>query len=511
MGIVNKVVGVYKRYGFMGFCTKLDEKLKSPVRDYGKRVAEFLPTEEELKAQREHHFPVEPFISIVVPAYETKEIFLNELLESLENQTYDRWELCIADGSKGDRVERVIRERIERYKKEGRESRICYERLKTNNGISENTNAGLKLVTGSYVGFMDHDDVLEKNALYEVVRVINSFSDADVIYSDEDKVSADLKQYTQPHFKPDFNLELLRDNNYICHFLVVSKPLLEKIGGFRREFDGSQDYDFILRATEKAKKVCHIPKILYHWRMHAASTAGDSDSKEYTFDAGKLAVEEHLRRLGIPASVEKRIEVGCFHVKYERTGEGKEEDAILLLPEGVRPLGDDWKEEFLSYLAQERVGIVGGKTLGKDGKLRQNGYTFAADGSIRPLFAGLPSKFKGYCRRAVLAQEVSAVSFEFAMVKKEAYDKVGGWDESLPHPYREMDFCLRLKEAGYTVIQTPYAQALVEKEPDFGEVRGKAAEAAAKESLQGYLEERDFTYDSCYNPNFAGTGKTFAI
>lgn len=139
-----------------------------------------------------------------------------------------------------DQVERVIKERIRQYEDAGCRYKIRYERLKENNGISENTNEGLKLVTGSYVGFMDHDDVLERNALFEVVNVINTFPDADVIYSDEDKVSHDLTRHTQPHFKPDFNLELLRDNNYICHFLVVSRPLLADIGGFRKEYDGSQ-------------------------------------------------------------------------------------------------------------------------------------------------------------------------------------------------------------------------------------------------------------------------------
>ena len=181
----------------------------------------------------------------------------------------------------------------------------------------------------------------------------------------------------------------------------------------------------------------------------------------------------------------------------------------MCLPEGVHPLDDDWKEEFFSYLSQERVGIVGGKTFGKNGKIRQNGYTCDSYGNIRPLFAGLPSKFKGYCRRAVLAQEVEAVAFEFAMIKKEAYDKIGGWDESLPHPYREMDFCLRLRKAGYAVIQTPYAQAIVEKEPDFKKNCGKEDEA--KERLRGWMEKEGFVYDPCYNPNFAGEGKTFAI
>ena len=215
MGIVSKTVGVYKRYGLKGFCTKLNEKISSPMRTYGKRVAEFLPTEEELGAQREHRFLVEPCISIVVPAYETNEQFLKELLASLEGQSYDNWELCIADGSRTDQVERVIKERIRQYEDAGCRYKIRYERLKENNGISENTNEGLKLVTGSYVGFMDHDDVLERNALFEVVNVLNTFPDADVIYSDEDKVSHDLVRHTQPHFKPDFNLELLRDSNYI--------------------------------------------------------------------------------------------------------------------------------------------------------------------------------------------------------------------------------------------------------------------------------------------------------
>lgn len=517
MGIVSKTIGVYKRYGLKGFCTKLNEKISSPMRDYGRRVTEFLPTEEELHMQREQRFLVEPSISIVVPAYETNELFLNQLLESLEAQSYDNWELCIADGSSTDRVERIIREREERYRESGHRYRICYERLKENNGISENTNEGLKLVTGSYVGFMDHDDVLEKNALYEVVKMLNTFPDADVIYSDEDKVSYDLKHHTQPHFKPDFNLELLRDNNYICHFLVVSRPLLAEIGGFRKEFDGSQDYDFVLRATEKAKRICHIPKILYHWRMHAASTAGDSDSKEYTFDAGKRALESHFARLGIAAEVKKRIEVGCFQINYEKKPGAREEDYILLLPDGVRPLDPAWKDELLSYCMQDRVGIVGGKTIGKNKKVRQNGYICEKDGEVRTLFAGLPEKYKGYCRRAVLTQEVGAVSFAFAVIKKEAFDRVGGVNTKLPHPYQEMDFCIRLRKAGYAVVQASAVEAVVEKEPDYCKICGKTNKTGglsvseAKEHLQKYMEQDEIYYDASYNPNFAETGRTFAL
>lgn len=511
MGIVSKAVGVYKRYGLSGFIIKLNEKIQSPMRSYSKRAADFLPTEEELEKQRAYTFPVEPVISIVVPAYETKEEFLNQLLASLEKQSYDNWELCIADGSTSDAVENVIRKKQECYSRESRRYRIQYQRLKENNGISENTNEGLKLVTGSYVGFMDHDDVLELNALYEVVKVINDFPDVDVIYSDEDKVSYDLGRHTQPHFKTDFNLELLRDNNYICHFLVVSKSLLEQVKGFRKEFDGSQDYDFILRCVEQAKQVKHIPKILYHWRMHSASTAGDSDSKTYTFDAGQRAVAEHLKRMQIPAEVEKRIEVGCFHVKYKPKIPYRKEEYILMMPEGVVPVSDGWEEEFYSYLSQERVGIVGGKTFDKNGKVRQNGLIFSADGTIYPAFHGLNSKYKGYCRRAVLAQEVSAVSFEFAMIKKEAYEKAGGFRMELPHPYREMDFCLRLRKAGYAVVLDPYAQAVVEKELRLEEDESMLSPYDAKEELKKKLEQENYDYDPCYNPNFSGSERTFTI
>lgn len=522
MGLINKALGVYKRYGFFGFITKLNEKIQSPMRSYGKNVAAFLPTKAELEEEKACHFLIEPCISIVVPAYETKPEFLNQLIDSLEEQSYDNWELCIADASTSDVVEHVIKERVEKYARTDKRYWIQYKRLAKNGGISENTNEGLKLVTGSYVGFMDHDDILEKNALYEVVACINHFPEADVLYSDEDKVSYDLKRHTQPHFKPDFNLELLRDNNYICHFLVISKTLLEKVGGFRKEFDGSQDYDFILRCVERAKQIKHIPKILYHWRMHAASTAGDSDSKTYTFDAGQRALEEHFKRLGIRTEVEKRIEVGCFHVKYLAEKPYCEDEYLVLLPEGVVPCDENWKKEFYSYCSQERVGIVAGKTFDKNGKVRQNGYVFDLEANMRPAFCGLNKKYKGYCRRAVLAQEMGAVSFEFAMIKKEAYDKVGGFDTSLPHPYMELDFCLRLRKAGYAVIQTPYATAIVEKEPDFVKLGGQVTknvkeepvlltENQAKEQIHSFLINEGYAYDIAYNPNFSEEGETFQL
>jgi len=508
MGITKKVLGVYKRYGFRGFCTKLSEKINAPVRSYTKKVEEFLPTSEELLKQCQTNFTYQPYVSIVVPAYETKPEFLEELFLSIQNQTYQKIELCIADASKTNQVEIVVEKIKNQWKQSNPLLRLQYMRLEENRGISLNTNAGLKLVTGDYIGFMDHDDVLAKNALYEVVSVINQQKEAQLIYSDEDKVSYDLKKHTQPHFKPDFNLELIQDNNYICHFLVISKELLAKVKGFREEYDGSQDYDFVLRCIEETEQIRHIPKILYHWRMHSASTAGDSDSKTYTFDAGQKALQAHFLRQGIKAEVTKRIEVGCFYIKYQLPENFQKQDYFLSKSDNVIPVTKDWEKELHSYCAQENVGIVGTKLITGNHKIKQNGLLFLEDGTILESFKGLPKDYKGYVRRAVLAQDLNAVSLDFAMIKKEAYDKVGGIDETLPYPYRDLDFCLKLKKAGYRIVQNSFVEGLEQ-----GEDKKLRNEDTKKSKQIVFEKHKDILEgkDGFYNPNFSHNMKTFSI
>ena len=197
---------------------------------------------------------------------------------------------------------------------------IKYKILPKNRGISGNTNGALELATGEYVGLLDHDDALAINALYEVVNALQE-TDYDVIYTDEDMTSYDMKVHKDPKFKPDFSMDLLCSHNYITHFFVVKTEIIKKIGGFRSEFDGSQDYDLIFRCVEEAKQIKHIPKILYYWRMHENSVAGNPASKMYAYEAGKRAIEEHFKRTGVSAKVEHTELWGMYHVIYDTPGD----------------------------------------------------------------------------------------------------------------------------------------------------------------------------------------------
>ena len=215
------------------------------------------------------------------------------------------------------------------------DSRIRYQILDENLGIAGNSNAALELATGEYVGLLDHDDILEKHALYEVVKALNEDPDTDMLYSDEDKVSMDLRVYFDAHLKPDFNLDLLRSNNYICHFFVARKELLDELGGFLPDYDGAQDYDLILRCSERARKICHIPRILYHWRTHQFSTSENPESKMYCYTSGKLALEAHLKRMGLNADVSLIGDhLGYYRVKYRVTGKPK---ISILIPNKDQP------------------------------------------------------------------------------------------------------------------------------------------------------------------------------
>ena len=265
-----------------------------------------------LRRQKHASFAQKPLISIVIPLYCTPLPYLKELIESVRRQSYENWQLCLADGSPDDKAKEFLEKHY------GREKRIVYQKLEENGGISVNTNAAAELAKGEYLMFCDHDDTLEPDALYEIVKAIND-TDADVIYTDEDKVSMDGQHYFDPNFKPDFNLFRLRENNYICHIFVVRKSLTGETGMLRSEFDGAQDFDFILRCCEKAKKITHIPRVLYHWRCHMDSTAADPSSKAYAYEAGRKAIREHYQRMGIDAKVDMTERPGWYrsHIKIQ--------------------------------------------------------------------------------------------------------------------------------------------------------------------------------------------------
>ena len=287
---------------------------------YGTRS---FPSAEEALRQKETVFEKNVKVSILVPLYNTPKNFLREMIDSVVNQTYQNWELCLADGS--DKEHAYVGEICQEYIKKPGGDRIVYKKLLKNEGISGNTNACYKMATGEYIGLFDHDDILHPCALYEYVKVINE-QDADYIYCDEITFkNGNINKMLTMHFKPDYAVDNLRANNYICHFSVFSRELLEGTELFRTKFDGSQDHDMILRLTDAAKKVVHVPKALYYWRSHAGSVASGIEAKTYAINAAKGAIAEHLRSHGFDnfeITSTKAFET-IFRISYEIIGNPK--------------------------------------------------------------------------------------------------------------------------------------------------------------------------------------------
>lgn len=268
--------------------------------------------EKTLNIQRNTHFSYSPKISILVATFNTKEVYLKEMIDAVVNQSYSNWELCIADGSTNDFVEKYVHEHYSSYG-----DKIKFKKLDQNYGISGNTNKAFEMATGDYITVYDHDDTLELDCFYEIVKALQEYR-YDVLYTDEDKFDDSTKMYNDPNLKPDFSEDLLRSHNYITHLFIVNKKIVDEVGYYNSEFDGSQDYDYIFRCVEKANAVYHIPRVLYHWRMHPESTAQNPESKLYCYDAGKRAIEAHYKRVGVEASVELMPKplYGFYHTTY---------------------------------------------------------------------------------------------------------------------------------------------------------------------------------------------------
>ena len=286
-----------KENGPKAFVKKLSKLNDTPDMRYHRWFLEHRVTEAELEAQCKVVFPLQPKISIVIPLYNTKLPFLKAIIDSVLYQSYGNWELCLADGSTKPEVGDYVKEHYQ-------DARIVYQKLPKNDGIAGNTNAALKMATGDFVVLSDHDDILELDALYEIVKLYNDNPKLEIIYTDEDLTEKTGKKFRSPRFKPDFNLDFLQSINYICHIFVVKKSIMDQVGGFRKEYDGAQDWDMILRCCELTEHIGHIPKILYHWRAYEESTAGNIDSKQYAIEAGRKAVADHFQRIGLQAELE---------------------------------------------------------------------------------------------------------------------------------------------------------------------------------------------------------------
>lgn len=291
---------------------QMHEILKSCTgNDYQAWIEQNEPDHKALEQQRRCQFAYEPTISLITPTFNTPIQYLIELFESVLRQTYVKWELCIADGASSDPA---VQDTLKRYAAQDR--RIKIQLLPENKGIAGNSNEALALVTGEFIGLLDHDDLLSPFALFEVIKTLNDHPEADFIYSDEDKITAEDRYRCEYFFKPDWSPDLLLSMMYTCHFTIYRRDLVEKLGGFRSRYDGSQDYDLALRVSTHTEHIYHIPKILYHWRKAATSVAGKEDAKNYTLVSQKQVLEDHLQRTGVSAEIVKGIANGRWRTQY---------------------------------------------------------------------------------------------------------------------------------------------------------------------------------------------------
>ena len=535
---VEKGIRYWKSQGAAALAEKVVTKVKN-VRQgppsYQKWIRHHLPDRNELEKQKKTSFGYRPKISFVVPLYKTPEKYLRRLTESFQEQTYSNWELCFSDGSGAQSpLTELLKELT------AKDNRIKYVSHEESLQISENTNSAIEIATGDFIAFADHDDELTPNALFECVKAINEKPQTLVIYTDEDKMSMDGHKFFQPHFKPDYNPDLLCTVNYICHLFVVSRKVIEKVGRLRSEFDGAQDYDFVLRCVEAVKdeEICHIPKILYHWRCHEDSTAENPESKLYAFEAGRRAVQAHYERTGIHAEVFKGEYLGLYRTKFirdhdplisiiipnkdhiddlKRCMESIEQKStyknyeyiivennstdsatfeyykkleaenpkvrmvywdgvfnysainnygasfakgeyLLLLNNDTEIINPDCLEELLGYCMRKDVGAVGARLYYEDDTIQHAGVVIGFGGIAGHCFVQQKRGTTGYCHRIICAQDYSAVTAACMMVKKSAFDAVGGLSEELAVAFNDIDFCMKLRKAEYLIVYNPYAE-----------------------------------------------------
>ena len=501
---------------------------------YQQYILECEPNSTELSEQPEKAkiLSIQPLISIIVPVYNTNKQMLIDMIESVRSQTYEKWELCLADGHS---QKPYVAEILKKY--EAKDKRIKVVLLKENFGIVGNSNAALNLAHGKYIALLDHDDILPKWALYTIAQAINDHQEPDILYSDEDKITFDGKERFYPHFKPEWSPDLLRSYNYITHFFVAKRSLVIRAGNFLPGYDGSQDYDLILRTTELADKIVHIPQILYHWRSHSESTAQSQGNKSYTFDAGVKALSDYLRRNGLEGEVTYNLQFGFYHINYKLTAtplvsiiipnyehlddlrrcmesifsltsyqnyeivivennsktdeifayyrelqekhgvrivtwerefnysainnyavRAAKGDVLLFLNNDTKIISPDWIEQLLQYAQRDDVGAVGAKLYYEDDTIQHGGVILGFLGIAGHSFSRLSKEDPGYMGRAMVAQNVSAVTAACLMMKKKLFEELGGFDESLEVAFNDIDLCLKIRQAGKLIVYNPYAE-----------------------------------------------------
>ncbi|MFA4956992.1 MAG: glycosyltransferase [Candidatus Methanoperedens sp.] len=511
--------------GSIGFQAFADIGVKSR---YDIWILKNEPTAQKIEQYKKEvkDFEYQPKISILTPVYNPDVAWIDSAIKSVRSQVYENWELCLADAS----TKKDVKKCLEAYAK--KDPRIKVKFLAENKGISENSNEALALVTGEYIGLLDHDDEISPDALYEVVKYLQTNRDAGMIYTDEDKI--DLKgNRRDPFFKPDWSPDTFLSCMYTCHFGVYKKKIIDEIGKFRKDFDGSQDYDIVLRVMDKTHSIHHIPKILYHWRMVPGSAASAAGAKNYAYVAAKNAITDYMKRNNIDGEVSDGFWTGSYRMKRKLLGsplvsmiivssdsdvinkcienieqatdysnyeivvinmEKQEPEVIakekvhiiqysgsyniskarnlatshargeylLFLDENVEIITNDWLNALCENTQRPQVGAVGTKLINSSNQMLHCGITLGLgkDHVAGYPLSGFPSNIPGYFGNITIVKNCSAVTAACMMLRKDVFNEVNGFDENLAVAFSDVDLCLKLREQGYLIVYTPFAELI---------------------------------------------------
>jgi glycosyltransferase involved in cell wall biosynthesis len=523
-----KALNIFQHKGWRGLWYAFEERYRLTDRElYELWLRHNILTAKDRNRIREEikMLSRKPLISILLPVYNTEEIWLRKCIDSVINQIYPHWELCISDDAS---TLTHIRRILEEYQYRDERIRVVFREV--NGHISAATNSALSMASGEYIALLDHDDELTPDALHEVASLINRRPDTDIIYSDEDKIDAQGKRHS-PFFKPDWSPDTFLSMMYTCHLGVYRTSLVRELGGFREEFDGSQDYDLMLRLTERTERICHIPMVLYHWRSIPESSSASFKTKNYAHDAGQRAISEALHRRGEDAVVENidglsgryrvryklksnpfisiiiptrdlpdilenclqsifqktvynnfeviivnndsrdpktedifsfwqekesnRFRVVPFHIPFNfpaLINEGVRHangDLILLLNNDIEIISGEWLTEMASQALRPKVGAVGVKLLYPDDTIQHAGIVLGIGGIAGHSHKYFSNDHPGYFDRLRVTANCAAVTAACLMVKKSRFLEVGGFDETLSVAFNDVDFCIKLLNAGY--------------------------------------------------------------
>lgn len=588
--LVERALGVLRREGVAGVARRV-RRLGVARNDY----ARWLKTYDQLKdAERSQMrariaaLPHRPVISILMPTYNTRTEWLGEAIASVRRQLYPHWQLCIADDASTDPA---VRASLERFASE--EPRISIVFRNSNGHISAASNSALELCRGEWIALMDHDDVLAESALFYVAVAINERPDLLLVYSDEDKIDDQGRRFDH-HFKPDWNVDLFRSYNLICHLAVYKAQLIRDAGGFTVGMEGAQDYDLALRCIERISpdRIHHIPRVLYHWRMHPESTAKSLDAKPYAMAAGERALNAHFERTGLRAAAQftgqgyrvrydlpdepplvslvipTRNQVGllrqCIESIRRKTTypryevivvdngsddpqtlayfEQLESDPAVKVLRDARPfnysqlnnsavaacagelvalvnndievIAPGWLGEMVSIALQPGVGAVGARLWYPDDTLQHGGVVLGIGGVAGHAHKGFPKGHPGYAGRICFASSFSAVTAACLVVRKALYHQVGGLNErELRVAFNDVDFCLRLREAGCRNVWTPYADLYHHESASRGTEDTVEKQARFADEAR-YMMRRwpgVIGHDPAYNPNLTLEYEDFSL